>query len=489
MKKICLTTLVALFATMTTNAQTEQNPKGLYRLKQFIYEDGSKKPALGSFQYKYAADSVGLLIFYSPSPNTIKWDNMQVEIREPYPLLFTGEKPQGDDGHGTQIFNVDNNQFHFKWYNDRWPNMSKLNEFITEVYTKENIQEDVLRAFNMFENKIDTKENKLYGWWIRVAAAANPDGTGKRSSVPTIWKAYSPELSMVVTILNNGNILGCNPTRTVKYKNDSTILEIGHRCDIHWISEDSHALTFVQENGVPLTEIWVRGGLPKMWQNVFNTDVALYRDGTECIKEAVETALKGHLQKAETLISEAMNEKDVNISILCAGTAGIASDLLNNKQQYKDCMEFCERQLKNIKDYVDAGHDHAGSSRIFIHQTEIFRAVATYRNGDTEKGKKLMEERLSIIENEIEQYRAIKGMESYINTLYYCNLVMYDLAYDVFGAERTLLYLDALTLMTPAMTAQQKPMILKCRANCYLLKGDNKNADKLLQQVKELESK
>ena len=181
-----------------------------------------------------------------------------------------------------------------------------------------------------------------------------------------------------------------------------------------------------------------------------------------------------------------MNEKDVNISILCAGTAGIASDLLNTKQQYKDCVAFCERQLKNIRDYVDAGHDHAGSSRVFIHQTEIFRAVATYRNGETEKGRQLMEERLSIIESEIEQYRAVKGMESYINTLYYCNLVMYNLGYDVFGADRTLLYLDALSLMAPAMTAQQKPMILQCRANCYLLKGDKESADKLLQQAKEL---
>ena len=44
MKKIILITLVALFAATTTQAKTEQNPKGLYRLKQFIYEDGSTAP-------------------------------------------------------------------------------------------------------------------------------------------------------------------------------------------------------------------------------------------------------------------------------------------------------------------------------------------------------------------------------------------------------------------------------------------------------------
>lgn len=479
---------MALFAATGTNAQTEQNPKGLYRLHTFIYQDGRKRPP-NFFQYKYAADSVGLLISYRPSSSNTQWGNMSIEIREPYPLLNTGEKPQGADGHGTQVFNVDDRQFHFKWYNNRWPNMSNLNEFITEVYTKDGIQEEVMRAFNLLENKIDYKANKFCGWWLRIAATADPNGTGKRQQVPTIWKAYCPELSLVVTPLNNGNVLGCNPTSTVKYENDSLIYEIGHPCNIHWLNDDCHALTFVQENGRPLTEIWVRAGLPREWQNIFHTHLETYRNGVDCIKEAVETAVQGDLRKAETLIDEAINEKDVDISILCAGTAGIASDLLNTKQQYKDCMAFCERQLKNIKDYVDAGHDHAGSSRIFTHQTEIFKAVATYRSGDTEKGKKLMEERLSIIEGEIEQYKSIKGMESYVNTLYYCNLVMYNLGYDVFGAERTLLYLDALSLMAPAVTSvpQNKVMILKCRANCYLLQGNKEEADKLMQQAKEME--
>ena len=114
--------MMALFAATGTNAQAEQNPKGLYRLQTFIYQDGRKRPP-NFFQYKYAADSVGLLISYRPSASNTQWGNMSIEIREPYPLLFTGEKPQGDDGHGTQVFNVDGRQFHFKWYNNRWPNI------------------------------------------------------------------------------------------------------------------------------------------------------------------------------------------------------------------------------------------------------------------------------------------------------------------------------------------------------------------------------
>lgn len=484
MKKVCLIALMALFAATGTNAQAEQNPKGLYRLQTFIYQDGRKRPP-NFFQYKYAADSVGLLISYRPSASNTQWGNMSIEIREPYPLLFTGEKPQGDDGHGTQVFNVDGRQFHFKWYNNRWPNMSNLNEFITEVYTKDDLQEEVVRAFNLLENKIDYKANKFCGWWLRIAATADPNGTGKRQQVPIIWKVYSPELSMVVTPLNNGNVLGCNPTSTVKYENDSLIYEIGHPCNIHWLNDDTHALTFVQENGRPLTEIWVRAGLPKEWQNIFHTNLETYRNGVDCITEAIETATQGDLQKSEALIDEAINDKDVPMETLGMGVVGIATYLYSEKQQYKECLGFCERQLQKIKDYTEAGHDQNIFAKLHVNLTEVFRALATYRCGDTEKGKKLMEDRLSIVDSEIEKYKPVKGMESYINLLYYCNLMMYNFGYDVLGAERTLLYLDALSLMAPAVTSapQNKVMMLKCRANCYLLQGNKKEADKLMQQA------
>lgn len=487
-KKTIITAFIALFAVTATSAQTNHDPKGLYRLRQFIYENGRTQMP-GFSQYKYAADSVGLLIFYQHSRNNTQWGNMSIEIREPYPLKYTGEKPQGDDGHGTQIFNIDNEQFYFKWYNDKWPGMSNLNEFIVEVYKKSPIEAEVAQAFNLLENKIDHKTNKFYGWWVRIAATANPDGTGRRTQVPTIWKVYSPTLSMVVTILNNGNVLECNPTSTIKYENDSTIYEIGHPCNIHWINKDSHTLTFVQENGQPLTELWVRSGLPTHWQHIFNTDVALYRDGTKCISDAYEAATKGELQKAEELISEAINEKEVDINILSAGVAVIAADILNNKKQYKECVEFCERQLKNIKAYVDAGHEHAAGSKICNHQIEVFRAVATYRNGNTEKGKQLLEERLSMIEKEVEQYRTAKLAEPYVNALYACNLMIYDLGYDILGAERTLQNLDVISMMAPDVATQNIQMMLRCRANCYNLTGEKEKADQFMQKLKEWEEK
>jgi hypothetical protein len=78
-------------------------------------------------------------------------------------------------------------------------------------------------------------------------------------------------------------------------------------------------------------------------------------------------------------------------------------------------------------------------------------------------------------------------MESYCNLLYYCNMLLYYYGYDIYGAEKTLLYMDALSLMAPAMTSSQanQLMILNCRANCYLLQNDQASAQKLWLQIKE----
>ena len=456
MKKISFTTILAFLAIAMMFAQKAQDPKGLYHLQKFIYEDGSeKKPDFS--QYKYAADSVGLLISYRKAGSPQQWSQMSVEIREPHPLKNTGETPQGADGHDIQIFNVKDGEFYFKWYNTQWPNMSKLNEFITEVYGVGGIESEVAQAFNLLENKFDTKGNKLYGWWIRIAATANPDGTGQRQQIPTLWKVYSPEMSLVIHPLIR-NALGCSPTTTVKYENDSTIYEVGHVCNIKWLNDDCHALTFMQENNVPLTEIWVRGGLPKIWQS----------------------------KKADGCINEAINDKNVGINPLCQGVSAI-SFILYAKKNYKDCREFSTKYLQQIDEYAKNGHDHNIDSKLYCFEARNLKALSTYRDGDTEKGRKMMDECLSVINSEVEQYRGVNGMDMYISGLYYMTFMMYDLGYDIFGAEQTLLNLDALALISPfLMSGRNKPQLLECRGNCYLLLGDKENARKLWQQVKDI---
>lgn len=163
MKKILYLAIAALMTLNLADMKAGEDPHGLYHLKRLIYQNG--RTTVPAFQqYKYAADSVGLLVMCQQAPTANQWGRMQIEIRENYPLKNTGETPQGPDGHGTQIFNVNANQFYFKWYNQQWPSMSKLNEFITEVYAKDNINPTVAKAFSMLENKTAPSNNKLDGW-------------------------------------------------------------------------------------------------------------------------------------------------------------------------------------------------------------------------------------------------------------------------------------------------------------------------------------
>ena len=118
----------------------------------------------------------------------------------------------------------------------------------------------------------------------------------------------------------------------------------------------------------------------------------------------------------------------------------------------------------------------------------MFKAVATYRTGDVEDGKKQLEQCASSIDAEIERYQSVAGMKAYISSLHFVQLAMYYMAYDVFGSFRTILQLDALTLIAPEITTPHKPMLLNAYARCHLLDGDQKEAKKLWQQIKELDA-
>ena len=180
MKKILYLAIVALMTLNLADLKAGEDPHGLYHLKRLIYQNG--RTTVPAFQqYKYAADSVGLLVMCQQAPTANQWGRMQIEIRENYPLKNTGETPQGPDGHGTQIFNVNANQFYFKWYNQQWPSMSKLNEFITEVYAKDNINPTVAKAFSMLENKIRQTTSSTAG------GSASP-----RHPIPTAQDSGNP---------------------------------------------------------------------------------------------------------------------------------------------------------------------------------------------------------------------------------------------------------------------------------------------------------
>jgi len=72
------------------------------------------------------------------------------------------------------------------------------------------------------------------------------------------------------------------------------------------------------------------------------------------------------------------------------GVAEIATDLFETQQKYSLRSDFCKRALQTVKAYADEGHDHDAASTFCMYLTEMISAVAVYRSGDRQTGKKLL---------------------------------------------------------------------------------------------------
>ena len=476
------------------SAVCAEQPRGLYRLQRFVYADGSSRMP-GFVQYKYAADSVGLLLIGPTASRPGRWGSARIEIREDHPLTPTGDQPQGADGHGVRIFNASAERFDFKWYNESWPGMGHLNEFITEEYSRERVEPQMVQLFSVLEDKFDHTSGRFSGWWTCVETAANPDGSGPRSSCSAFWKVYSPGMSAVIRCGVNPPVLGCNIASDLRFEGDSVLVEGGHRCTVHWISDDCHALTFTPEGGRPTTEIWVRGGLPPLWQTVFGTSVPCYRYAGDCLTDALNAASEvtkgddpdGAIARVDSFLAEA-REKNVPLRYYANVVAAIGSGLIGNSRMWKLGRDFCSRQRQCIDDYIRAGHERDVACDLAFHLLEGYRAVALYRLGEVEEGRRLIKECLEAEERDIKRYRGLTGMEGYINALNYARLYLYSEAYDVIGADLTLIFLDALPVVAPDVLERNGLMALECRGNCLLQRGEKEAARRVWEQIRERQS-
>ena len=102
-----------------------------------------------------------------------------------------------------------------------------------------------------------------------------------------------------------------------------------------------------------------------------------------------------------------------------------------------------------------------------------------------EEGRRLIKECLAAEERDIKRYRGLTGMEGYVNALNYARLYLYSEAYDVIGADLTLIFLDALPVVAPDVLERNGLMALECRGNCLLLRGDKDAARRVWEQIRE----
>ena len=130
MKKQTITLMALMFSIGSMVAQTA-NPRGLFKLQKFVYDDGTELPA-NFEQYKFCGDNVTLQVYvHAVNPDgTMDFSMANVDGT---PLNYTGKKPVGKDGHGTQIFDSNSEGFSLRWFNNRYLNnaLFPFNRFTT----------------------------------------------------------------------------------------------------------------------------------------------------------------------------------------------------------------------------------------------------------------------------------------------------------------------------------------------------------------------
>lgn len=271
--KVFIIWVLSLMAISVVQAQKE-NPRGLYKLQKFFYDDGSEKEPPFE-QYKYCGDNVTLQLDVSEDLKAgaaafRMFNNDRVVLN------YTGSLPVGEDGKGTQIFNSSKKGFTLRWYS-RYTNHSLFptDAFVNETYSsKKGVSPLVAEAFKILTTKEWKSKNKMVGVWHRRGLTNNAYANGTVMEAPDMYKIYSEK-----NVLLMGNVRDSIPFMSgdvrfwpCTYLSKTAVQEYENTCTIYWVNDDCFTLTWFN-NGVPEIEVWDRCGLPNNMQELFGTAI------------------------------------------------------------------------------------------------------------------------------------------------------------------------------------------------------------------------
>ena len=275
MKRIASIIVCCLLTAATASAQSE-NPIGLYKLQKLSYEKGKPDHTPEFTQYKYCSDFAPITIMTATA--TPKEYVFVMRQDEPSPYTFTGNQLVGQDGHGTRIYDSNDEHFTLTWFNTVRPGAGgifPMNEFITEKYDKKNIEPQMIRSIEMMKMKKIEANHKFAGCWKMMGNIGTYQGHEiVMKQVTDLYKIYG-EKDVVLVFTNGDQISGS----TVYYwplqvKEDKQIVEGKNNCKIEWRGEGSFVLTFNRANdGTECKELWARSGMPNNFQSLFGTNV------------------------------------------------------------------------------------------------------------------------------------------------------------------------------------------------------------------------
>lgn len=269
MKKTLIMAVAALLMAGAAMAQQE-NPRGLYKLQKFIYDDGKEQvPPFN--QYKYLTDDLSAQIELVENDVIAAF---QMVNQDKHPLNYTGKVPVGEDGQGLQIYDSNKEKFTLRWYNNFAPNSAifPFNAFISEEYSsKKGISPTMKEIIDIIGMKGKVKKsNKFTGVWKRRGMSDRVDGKGQLFEMTTMYKVYTDtkmlmlegDLENAPTMAVVGHLWPCT------FYTDRLITEGQNSCMITWINDNTFTLIWIS-GGYPAVEIWDRTELPELMQKTF----------------------------------------------------------------------------------------------------------------------------------------------------------------------------------------------------------------------------
>lgn len=259
-------------------AGKKENPRGLYRLMGFTYENGTADKEAHIEQYKYCTDSTTLQLQIQKDVEGDKpefW--MSILNQDRRPLNYTGRVADKD----ISIFDSSSKGFKLRWHNTIMnTEYMPMGQYINELYSSDyKISPKIQRVIDLLKmHTAQTGENKFYGCWRRVGILTKVDNIDMLlPGHQDLYQIFDKDVYLHFYELSANRMYAYCIMRPIQYKSDNLLIQYGGESKIEWVDNNTFRLLFDRGDGTIVTELWKRSGLPERYQQAFGTNVPVYQ--------------------------------------------------------------------------------------------------------------------------------------------------------------------------------------------------------------------
>ena len=210
-------------------AGKKENPRGLYRLMGFSYENGTADKEAHIEQYKYCTDSTTLQLQIQKDVEEGDKQEFWMTIlnQDRRPLNYTGRVADKD----ISIFDSGSKGFKLRWHNtimntEHMP----MGQYITELYSSEyKISPKIQRVIDLLKmNTAQPGSNKFYGCWRRVGILTKVDGIDMlMPGHQDLYQIFDKDIYLHFYNLMENRMYAYCIMRPIQYKSDNLLIQYG----------------------------------------------------------------------------------------------------------------------------------------------------------------------------------------------------------------------------------------------------------------------